>query len=293
MIQWWIDSLHRETGGDYTGIRVLVIDKFFGTPGRHPIIPREMSHVFEHHPVKPSVWQGPHRLTKEDWWDVPGARNTALCYAPDGWIVFCDDLSVLMPGFLARVREAAAANNIVCGSYRKVKKLIVNNGAVVSFEDFPGGFDGRRTHARGTGVTPCRGQWMYGCCLAAPVEAFLSINGYDERCCGLSFEDCITGIHLEKKGWKFVFDPLMQTYESEEHHHAESSAKRSDYGKSPLDKSHAILDLANTGDGWCPNDFCGKTLRELRDEILVGASFPIPTKPDREWFTGTPLAELT
>lgn len=248
-----------------------------------------------HTAPKPCVWQGPHRMTNEDYFSMSNARNTGLCLAKDGWIAFVDDLSVLRPGWLDGVHRAIDhGHSITLGAYRKVRELVVKDGAIAScIEDPKAGIDNRFATAAKDEPIPCPGHWLYGCSLVAPVDAFLAINGWDERCDGLGFEDVITGIHLEKKGWGLRYDRTMMTYESEElHGQSGTPIRRADYGKPPNDKSHAILKLAQEGDGWAPNDFCDKTLRELRDDILVGAQFPIPRTPNFEWFSKVPLAEI-
>lgn len=296
-IEWFFDSLHRETGGDYSGIRVVVVDRLCDEDGRHTAVFNAAlsgKSLPFHVPPKPTVWQGPHRLTREDWFAASNARNTAICLAPDGWIAFVDDLSVLLPGWLARVREAMNhPKRITCGAYRKVKELVVEDGNLVSFTDHPGGHDNRMAHVSGLGPHPCAGNWMYGCSLVAPVEAFLEINGYPEALCdGMGFEDVIAGIMLEKKGYSFAYDPRMMTYESEELHHQLPVMKRSDYGVSPNDKSHAVLNAARNGPGWHPNYFGEEGIRGLRARVLAGEPFPVVQIPQHEWFTKTPLSEL-
>jgi hypothetical protein len=313
-LQWFFDSLQRETGGNYDGIRIAIIDRLCGEryilcqvpPDSHEEIKSELisrppagpwaitSAEVRHVPPKPTVWQGEHRLTKEDWFAAANARNTAICLAPDGWIAFVDDLSVLMPGWLGRVHVAMThPNRITCGAYRKVKELVVDRGNVVSFADHPGGRDNRMAHVQGDGPHPCSGNWMYGCSLVAPVEAFLKVNGYAEAWCdGMGFEDCIAGIMLAKHGYEFVYDPLMLTLESEELHHQLPVMKRSDYGVSPNDKSHAVLNAATSGNGWHPNYFGEEGLRGLRQRVLAGEPFPVVQIPAHEWFTSTPLGDL-
>jgi glycosyltransferase involved in cell wall biosynthesis len=331
-IEWFFESLHRETGGKYDGIRIVIIDLhnadrdiICGVPecGMDELkeelaeAPPSRSYALTwapdvwHQPPKPTVWQGKHRLTKEDWFAASNARNTAICLAPDGWIAFVDDVSVLLPGWLARVREAMNhPKRITCGAYRKVKELVVEDGYVKSFADHPGGRDNRMAavkcdyldkFALGPVVAmdrvslpvPCAGNWMYGCSLVAPVEAFLEINGYPEALCdGMGFEDVIAGIMLEKKGYSFAYDPRMMTYESEELHHQMPVMKRSDYGVSPNDKSHAVLNAARNGHGWHPNYFGEEGIRGLRSRVLRGEPFPVVQIPAHEWFTRTPLSEL-
>jgi len=301
-IKWFFDSLNRETGGDYTKIRVVVVD--FWAKNRTECVD-DIAHGSERivagggacycTPPKPTVWQGEHKLTKEDWFAASNARNTAVCLAPDGWIAFVDDVSVLLPGWLKQVREAMAGDQktVTLGAYRKVKDLVVENGNVVGFTDHPGGHDNRFGHGSDDQGVDCAGNWLYGCSLVAPVQAFLDINGWPEAWCdGLSFEDCICGIMLSKKGYSFRYVRSMMTYESEELHAQLPIMKRSDYGVSPNDKSHAVLHAARSGNGWHPNYFGEEGISGLRARILAGEKFPIVQIPEHEFYTGTPLKDL-
>ena len=68
--------------------------------------------------------------------------------------------------------------------------------------------------------------------------------------------------------------------------------KRSDYGISPDDKSHRILNHTMNGDGWNANYFDGGSIRNLRAQVLNGAPFTISRNPQHEWYTGRLLSEL-
>jgi hypothetical protein len=296
-IQWFFDSLRRETGGDFHGIRVVIVDVWQRERewnDSHQLI-HDLGGEYFHVTPKPTVWQGEHRLTKEDWFAASNARNTAVCLAPDGWIAFVDDVSVLLPGWLKHVREAMAGDQktVTLGAYRKVKDLVVDNGTVTSFTDHPGGHDVRFPHGSDDAPVDCVPNWLFGCSLVAPVQAFIEINGWPEAWCdGMSFEDVICGIMLSKKGYRFRYCRSMMTYESEEMHAQLPVMKRSDYGVSPNDKSHAVLHMAQQGNGWHPNYFGEEGIAGLRQRVLAGEKFPIVQCPEHEFFTATPLRDL-
>lgn len=285
---WFLSSLCRQLDGEEMP-RIVMVD--YHVSGKSEVGRTIIT------PPKPSVWQGPHRLTKEDYFAASNARNTALCYAPDGWIAYVDDLSVLMPGWLNCIKEAMAGNYIVCGSYRKVKKLVVENGEVKSFDPFS---DDNRLAQTKQDVMPCGGNWMYGCSVAGPVEAFLTVNGWPEDLCdGMGFEDCVMGIAMRNAGFDMRYDRRMMTLESEEHHHGEGAAFRKDDwhfengvpvrgGNGRDDKSHAVLNIAYQSKRF-PNSY---DIRELRASILAGGEFPIQKTPEHEWYSKLPLAEL-
>lgn len=282
-LDWFLASLYRELvhPRNATSIRVVIVD-FYKEQRINP--PTSFIHVR----AKPSVWQGKHRLTQHDYYACANAINTAICYAPDGWIAFVNDLLVLMPGWLNAVKEAMQGNYIVCGAYRKVNNMVVEDGLLKSFDSLPKGIDQRWKRGDDSKAVPCPPHWMFGCSNAAPVEAWLKINGSPEMCDGMGYEDCITGILMAKHGYKFRYDRRMLAYESEELHHVGTPMLRIDPGKSPRDKSHAMLSKLRLG----KTSLNPYSIRELREKILNGGRFPVPKEPTHDWFTGQPLSEL-
>ena len=316
---WFCDSLHRECGGAYDGISVIAVDYWanpFGcTPEMHEdrrayILQSLRCRMgnFKWIAPKPNPWQGPYRQTREDWFAAASARNTAVCFCETDWLAFVDDLSVLQPGWLAEVHNAMRfEKTVTCGSYRKVKDLLVVNGEVAGFKPHLIGEPGKQTdagmdsrlqyvangqiaaHAKASLES---GSWLFGCSCAMPLEALLQVNGWDERCDGMGAEDTNTGINLAKKGWRFRYAPGMATLESEERHGAEPKFKCSDYGVSPNDKSHAMVALCLNGNGVSPVKFGNSDLRMLRTRVLERQPFPQPPRDMKEWYTGKLLAEL-
>lgn len=301
-IEWLFDSLHRELAGNYENIKIVIVD--FWCDGSF----ERMSHIMRnapanakvvHVPVKPNVWQGKHRLTKENYFAASNARNTAICLAEDGWIAFVDDLSVLLPGWLEAVRRGMAENYIVLGAYKKVKDLVVDHGNVASFTPFPPGVDSRLNGLDLAKAHHVDGGWMFGCSVAGPVEAFLQINGFDEDCDSLGSEDYIAGIMLEKAGYKLMYDPRMMTYESEELHYLDKPFKRiiKPYSEKSnfkeKDASWAILNMVKFhGRQKAPNYFGEGGIRAVRQQVLAGEPFPITQIPQHDWRDGEPLENM-
>jgi hypothetical protein len=297
-IEWFVDSFAKQCEEfklhELCDIKLVIVD-FHADSRSMDWVGLKLCHYikeFVHTTPKPTVWQGKHRLTKENWFAASNARNTAICLAPDGYIAFVDDLSVLRPGWVEAVRDAMHSKHIVLGTYKKVKKLVVEDGLVMAWEEWPSGNDSRAGQFRGRVKFPAAGSWLFGCSLVAPVEAFLDINGFDEDCDGLSSEDYIAGIMLEKRGWEFRMDTRMMTFESEEDH-VGTGFRREDKGKSPNDKSHAILNMVlKGGRTMAPNYFGAGGIREMRAKILAGGEFPERNGPSHDWFDGQLLSEL-
>ncbi len=283
-IEWFLDYM--DIHDPACSIKVIVVDFF--ADQRTLNIPRP-DRILHHTVPKPTVWQGKHRFTKEDWFAASNGRNTALLLCPDGYIAYIDDLSIPSPDWLNRVRLAHTQNYTVFGSYKKVKNLVVDKGRIVSFTDFA---TDNRLSQRST-VGDCSGEWLYGCSLAGNVNTFLSVGGWPELCDGLGFEDCIMGIALGNRGHNLKYDPAMLTYESEELHHVGPVFKRSSKEKHPhdsTDKGHRALELARRSKNF-PNHFDGG-IAKVRQDCLAGKPFPIPTEPQVDWHDGQLLKDM-
>jgi hypothetical protein len=288
-IDWFIQSLNEQmVSGDKEKIKVVVVSLFDLSP---TMPPPPFPIRFEIVDPKPTVWQGRHRLTKTDWFAASNSRNTALCLAPDGYIAYVDDLSVLLPGWLDRVKLAMAGGYVVCGTYRKVNKMVVENGELISFADHHAGNDSRARFAT-SDLHPCEGGWLFGCSCAMPVEALLTIGGWPEYVDGMGSEDSICGIALQNAGFKMFYDRKMMTYESEELHHTEPGLGRTDKGKSPDDKSHRALNIVLSGQKYFDNYYAGG-IRAEREKVLRGEPFTIRQIPANDWYDGQLVSEMT
>lgn len=313
-LEWFLDSLHRECRGDYKGLRIIIVDFWLQvmpdlnwTADDVELRLLEWSSLlkcqsdFALIPPKPTVWQGPHKLTKQNYFAAANARSTAICVAHNGWLAYVDDLSVLMPGWLGAVREAMALGYIVCGAFRKVNKIVVENGEMKSFEDHAPGFDSRWKGGDANKAVPCPPNWLFGCSVAAPVEAFLKVNGWPELCdsTGIGMEDCHMGIALANNKYELRYDRRMLTFESEELHHVEKPMIRMDknrgtakrIGDHPDEKGHWIVQTLKNA-GRFTNYFEPDGIAGLRARILAGEDFPIVGIPQHDAYDGQALSEL-
>ncbi len=291
MIEWFFDSLHLQCDGNYTNIKLVVVDFHAEIEGRQEYIKSRAHCPIIHTPPKPTPWQGKYRLTKDDYFAAANARNTALCYADDGYIVFVDDLSVLLPGWLQAVREAQVDGYIACGSYCKVLNLVVDKGVVTSYDAYRPGVDSRIEAVQGDAPVKCGGNWMFGCSVALPVEALLHVNGFDEDCDSMGSEDYITGLMLGKNGFEMRYCKRMRTLESEERHNQGKPMKRIIKPmKGFIDSSHAILQWVINGERMRAPNYAN--LRELRAHILAGGQFPTGVNPQHDYRDGQPLTEM-
>lgn len=295
-IEWFFDSLHTQCANDYSAFSVLVVDFWAEEEGRKEEFAskfRGPKDKLKHVTPKPTVWQGKHRLTSKDYFAAANARNTAICLAQDGHIVFVDDLSALMPGWLGAVREAAKKDVVTLGCYKKVKEIQVEagTGVVTHYKEHPPGNDHRPALAKGANPHPCLSQWLYGCSLVAPVEHFLRMGGFPEASDGMGYEDAVCGSTMARHGTAFFLDTRMMTWESEEAHFEGIPFMRLDKGKSPNDKSHAMMRMYQNA-RYFDNYFGSEGIRGVRARVLAGEPFPITQCPEHDWFDGQPLREM-
>lgn len=303
LFRWFYDSLRHQCPGLCKDVQLVVVDRYAETRSEEKNWLADLGTNWDWTYPKPSVWYGPHRLTKDEWFDAAGYRNTGLCFAKGDYIVYVDDLSVLLPGWWDRVTEAAKHGYCVCGTYQKMRSMIVENGTVKGYDlAYKAGKDTRAPFAQSP-LHKCDGGWLYGCSCGFPVEALLTVNGWDETCAGCGSEDYCTGLRLSNAGFVFMWDKHMVTYESDEHHFAEPPLRKEDWhfkdghlvigGNGHTDKSHTLLNNAK-GSRVCSNFFPEGGIREVRNNVLKSgyAAFPLSKIPEHDFYTGMALKDL-
>lgn len=253
-------------------------------------------------PPKPNIWQGKYRLTKENWWAVSNARNTALCLCNTDWILFLDDRCVLQPGFMNAIRAAMDGNYIMCGAYEKrdgmtVKNGIVKHGGIIRYGTYvENGIikqmdctDSREWYCKQRNILmpfKCGGEWAFGCCLLMPLELALQVNGYPERCDSSSMEDVVFGLILQNNKFPIKYDLRAKIIEDRTPEFAGTQMRRESREKHSYDtndRNHTTLRWVKTAMK-SDNDF---DIRELRARIQAGGQFDIPNNPDaKDWFDG-------
>jgi hypothetical protein len=304
---WFADSLARQAaGGDF---EVIVVDGAYAaerTARFEDAAARRFA--LRHVPAKPSPYAGPHRLTTRDFFSAASARNTGLLHARAPYVVFVDDLSVVMPGWWEEVHAAARCGDVVAGAYQKHLEMRVEAGVLQSSRCEPGGVDSRWTQGRDDRTVPIGGAQLFGCSFGAPRDLLVEVNGFDELCDSIGGEDWHLGVRLEWAGAAIRYSRRMLTIESEELHHAGTPAVRLDKTAPPSvylrrlreygvtaryvagnwDSSHMLLDiLFGTG-----------TTQTLGNYYLLATLDPsaldqvCPRFPQVHWFDRQPLACL-
>jgi len=277
--RWFLDSLRNQGGNDAP---IIFVDGYSS---------RALGTIADgvlHVAPKPTVWSGPHRLTKDEWWSKSSSLNSAICLCKTDWIAFCDDRCVLNPGWLDSVREAMAGNYSVCGSYSKHSDLKVENGVVKNY----GQLMGQDHRDRPGGAEHFKHHWFFGCTFALPLEWALQVNGFEELLDGLGAEDTQFGSMLRANGFEMKYDPRMRVLQDRTPGECgpemkKTSKRRYDHDKEAKDYK-AIERFYGQKQSQHPIN-----LREIRAKVLAGEPFPHHGgQPSHDWFDGQPIKDF-
>lgn len=287
---WFVESLERRVAENkevkWSKLRVIIIDHHRRTRAKEVTTQTKTTHCIP----KSTVWSGPDRLTKQDWWSTANARNTALCLCDTEWIAFLDDRSVMQPGWFQPILDAQKGEYIVAGSYEKRREMTAYGG-YIQHAGIITGEDGRAKYQASESLPnpcPAGGDWLFGCNFALPIAWALAVNGVDETCDGLSMEDVIFGRHLQNAGYPIQFDSRMKIVEDRTPGKTGPTMIRRDKGVSPNDKSHALLEkIGGLSRASHPID-----IPKIREAVLKGMKFPKATEPTRDWYDQQPLNEM-
>jgi len=280
--EWFAASLERELKrSPETVAQIIVID------GRYP---RKLkaNFQFEHHAPKPTVWQGLHRLTKRDYFCAANSRNTALALARHEHVVFVDDLSVLVPGWLKAHLHAAKHGYVLCGLMCKRANMEVSKtGEILRADEIASGTDPRLAQLPDEDVSRCEGGALYGGTFSVPLELALQVNGQDEIYDAVGAEDCDFGTRLERAGGMILINRTCRTFEGMEGH--AQSLPRIDNSE---EICRGLFDRLRREE-WRTRPLGNAfDLRAMRESVLAGESFPVPDGPATCWVDGISLSEL-
>jgi hypothetical protein len=300
-------------GKDYKDNNIAFSNPFFHEPERRQELAAIVGGRFEylHIPPKPCVQQGPFRLTQKDWFCASNTRNTGIIAAKHPYIVFIDDLSLPGELWLGQAMHAAEHGYVVAGMYKKVNKLTVAGGRLVSCEEFPAGVDSRWSSGSAAGIVPWHGSGIYGCSLGFPVERALQVDGFEPACNGSGGEDYDFGIRIERSGALIMLNRNLFTLESEEDHHTQPfkdvaardrrlvSRERLPAGYDGYQmpnqaekyfSDHVLLNRVRNENRITP--ILPEGLREIRGKFHATGLVPVPREPTTDWRDGVALKDL-
>jgi hypothetical protein len=305
---WFADGLARQLG-DGDDVRVIVVDAYF-SPERGRRFARDARGRFalRHVAPKPTPWQGPHRLTRAEYFAAASARNTGLVHARAPYVVFVDDCSVPLPGWWDGMKRAAAAGEIVTGAYRRALTMRVEAGLLVDARLNEARADARWPYGDDARPRPVAGNHLYTPSMGAPRERLLAINGFDEMCDSIACEDWQLGVRLANAGEAILYDRSMITVECEDRQRAGRPLLRVD-PELPADAYMARLaefgvHRRTVAGRHCCTAMIADIVYGTRSgathgnyyhlETLTEARLPdtIRRFPARRWFDDVPLAAL-
>lgn len=276
---WFLDSLDRQLNDDERP--AIIIVNSYHSIDRFPYAGGYAGKVINTLP-KPTIWQGEHKITRDEWWAKSNALNTGICLCKTEWIAFVDDRSVLAPTWLDSVKRAMEGEYAVCGSYEKYANLQVVGGEAKGGELL--GEDTRRPGCYDFD------SW-YGGSGALPLEWCLAVNGYSEEMCdSLGSEDSQFGTTLLNSGYPVRYDSEMRIIEDRTPGQIDGALKRADKN-SHLGQRAKSWDIVR-----CFRDKTSSQnsfdIRNLRDRVLSGEPFPPPSASHLDWYDGTEIKDF-
>ena len=310
--KWFVDSLLNQTSKeDREQIELIFID-YALRYDEHGIRQEYLKNLigddfnYIHETPKDNIYQGARRITEKEYFSPSNARNTGFILSSGEYIVFVDDVGVLMPTWWDAVKAAYEDNRSTCGAYQKHFDMRVEYGKLISSRSHKGGIDSRWILANDIPVRISGGQ-LFGCSFGIPAKAFESVNGFDEICDSIGGEDYHLGIRLNNSGYQIWYDKKMLTIESEELHDQDYKMLRDDrvlsehdymnllsdfginrrYSSGKFDSSNLILDIlmmtkqkTTIGNGY--------DIKYFREKKIL----PIPQRQEKHWFDKKELSTL-
>jgi hypothetical protein len=308
---WFVDAFARQLA-DGDSVEVVFVDGLHSRERSnelHELIRGRFR--WRHVPAKPTPWNGPHRLTRAEYFAPASARNTGIVYARSPYLVFVDDCALPMPGWWDEAKAAARHGYVVAGAYQKHEEMVVEDGELA----------GSRLAAEGRDVRDFRwdtgddealvevgGGDLYGCSFGAPRKLLVEVNGLDELCDPIGWSDCSLGLRLQRAGATIFYSRQMLTVESMDQYRQEPKLLKLTRTLEPEAYMQRLRELGAPeragGHEWSNMGMvvdlthAATTIRSLGNpyDLATLGEAALPATVDqfeeRYWFDGVPLADL-
>jgi len=309
---WFADSLARQLDDGET--EVIVVDGLL-TPARvaeleHTVAGR---FAFRHLRPKPTPYNGPYRLTRNEYFAASSARNTGIALARMPYVLFIDDCSVLMPGYWPEAQRAARHGYIVSGAGQRHVSMVVERGVLLSSRLVEGGIrtaqDPRWKQGDDTRLVRLGDDQLTGCSFGAPRSLLLGVNGLDELCDSVGGEDAQLGIRFGLAGERIYYSRRMLVVMDEEVHGGLAMRSRdhdTTSGETYMQRLGAFgVGRRSVSGGWRPWNMILDITYGLRSSWTAGNDYRLSDLHDEadmlrlvdrfprtHWFDGRPLAEM-
>lgn len=292
---WFCDALIRENP-KWEDFDIIVIDSklWYDEQPRREYIANCVKgrFAYRHYAPKYSVWQGPGRRTTKDYFCPANSRNTAFICAQGDHIIFIDDLSVPMPGWLSRHMYAGEKGYVLAGLTNKTNNIAVENGFPRYWDDHPVGNDSRSFkfwHQK-----ECNPAWLFGGNFSVPLEAALRINGQDELTAAFGSEDYLFGMALVHAGYTIKVDHMCLVIESDYEHNqpdCHMAREMKIVSSTGEEDGHYILRrYRDEQRKWTISE--QYNLRKARDHFKLTGEFIKTESPEHDWRDSKPLSEV-
>ena len=281
---WLCDSLARQSAS-LEDAELVVVDGMLWHDGaerrrdtlRRAALPfvrrvgRAHDECVQHLAPKPSRWQGPHRMTRSDFYGLANARNTGLIVARGEWVAIADDCSVLHERWLERHRYWHERGHGVAGAFFTYRTARVEDGRIVEGDPGPYGLDPRAVQFP-VPILAIQG-WGYGLNTSFRLTTAVEIGGWDEMYDAYAGnDDCDFGIRAERAGLSYMFDPDCLAYQILADH--EEVCGHAGWGEKPPRKQKEVI-LRHDG----KPHYCGEGLIER-----LRLDDPTRTRPLADWY---------
>lgn len=201
-IEWALESLKNQT---FKNFEYIIVDGYYHRrKDEIAKLIKDMNLGFPvlHIPDKASRWKGQRPC-------ISNARNTIMIFANGNYIVHADDCCKMKPNWLERHVDSLRKGYLSAGAWIGCQNITDDGKCIEGIY----GPEERLRMVHGPGLANNR--WLYGGNFGYPLEAALSINGFDEYLDGeFGQDDLDFGIRLERKGYRTIFDPscLVEYY---------------------------------------------------------------------------------